>query len=177
MEDINMNKSHQQNIYSIKKRRKDKNNPYTIFSTGSDIGDHHYFISFTGTNGIQLCIEVSKELFDQFDQWELEDLSFLHEVERHYEQSELTDQSLYKRALQKPMTPENIVFQEIERKELIKAMSTLTDVQYRRLIMYFWHGMSLQEIGIAEGCKYQAVQDSIERAYAKIKKYLKNRLV
>lgn len=172
-----MDCKHPKNIDKRPKRRKDKNNPYNLISVGIDTKDPHYYIDFINENGSPICIEITKELFNQFDQWELDDLSFLHEFERHYEHSLLSDQSLNKRAVYKPKTPEEVVLQSVEMKELARAMDTLTAAQYRRLIMYFWDNMSLQEIGAVEGCKYQAIQDSLDRACAKIKKHMKARLV
>lgn len=172
-----MDSKYPKNINNRPKRRRNKNNPYYIFSAGVEAENLHYYVSFEDENGMRICTEITKCLYDQFDQWELEDLSFLHEVERHYEHSILTEQSLNKRALHKPETPDQIVFQAIEKEKLVKAMEALTAVQYRRLVMYFWDGMSLQEISAIEGCKYQAVQDSIEHACIKIKKILQSRLV
>ena len=39
-------------------------------------------------------MEIGKALFDVLDRFELEDLSFLNEVDNHYERSELTGASI-----------------------------------------------------------------------------------
>ena len=49
-------------------------------------------------------MEIDKTLFNAFNEFELDDLSFFNEVDRHYEQSEVTEATLNKRAM-KPQEP------------------------------------------------------------------------
>ena len=49
----------------------------------------------------------------------------------------------------------------------------LPEVQKRRLQMYFFDGLTYEEIAVREGCSYQAVQKSIAAALKKIRKFLK----
>ena len=41
---------------------------------------------------------IDKALFDAFNEFELDDLSFFNEVDRHYEKSEVTEATLNRRA-------------------------------------------------------------------------------
>ena len=84
------------------KRRKDKYNPYTICTNE----DGHYWLTFSDGQGIRRHFEIGKEVFDLLNTFELNDLSYLNEVDRHYEQSELTEGSLYDRAVHRPETVE-----------------------------------------------------------------------
>lgn len=72
------------------KRRKDKYNPYTIGTTG----DGRHWLTFSDGQGNRHHFEISAAVFALFDSFELDDLSYLNEVDRHYEQSELTKASL-----------------------------------------------------------------------------------
>lgn len=76
------------------KRRKDKYNPYTIGTTE----DGRHWLTFSNGQDNQHHFEISAAVFALFDSFELDDLSYLNEVDRHYEQSELTEASLYDRA-------------------------------------------------------------------------------
>ena len=67
------------------KRRRDKDNPYTIFTVGIHTDQPHYYLSFVDSQGVRICTEIQKELFDLLDRFELEDLSHLNEVDNHYE--------------------------------------------------------------------------------------------
>ena len=60
-------------------------------------------------------MEIGKALFDVLDRFELEDLSFLNEVDNHYERSELTEASLNARAFELPETVEETIMQHDER--------------------------------------------------------------
>ena len=47
----------------------------------------------------------------------------------------------------------------------------LTETQFRRLWMYYVDGMTIDEVGAAEGVSHQAVSLNIAAAIRKIKKY------
>ena len=79
------------------KRRKDKYNPYDIFSVGINTDKPHFYISFTDVQRIEHCIEISEELYRIFDRFELDDVAFLNEVDRHYERSEQTEENIASR--------------------------------------------------------------------------------
>ena len=79
---------HPKNIDPRPKRRKDKDNPYEIFTTGLGTAQPNYFLSFVDSTGVEQCMEIDKALFDTFDRFELDDLSFMNKRDRHYERSE-----------------------------------------------------------------------------------------
>lgn len=62
------------------KRRKDRDNPYTIFTTGIQTNSPHYWLSFTDNQGERYSLEICRELFDALDQFELDDLSVMNEI-------------------------------------------------------------------------------------------------
>lgn len=80
-----MDDRHPKNIDPRPKRRKARDNPYSIFTEGIMTANPHYYLSFQDSSGIRHCLQIDKELFDVLDQFELDDLSFLNEVDRHYE--------------------------------------------------------------------------------------------
>ena len=66
------------------KRRKDKDNPYTIYTIGADTESPKYFVEFDDGEGQHHCIELTAELFADFDGNELQDVSYMNEADRHY---------------------------------------------------------------------------------------------
>ena len=52
------------------KRRKDKYNPYSIFET-----DGKYYIEFADGQRKKHCMEISRELYEAFDRFELDETS------------------------------------------------------------------------------------------------------
>ena len=59
-----MGGNHPKNIDPRPKRRKDKDNPYEIFTTGLGTAQPHYFLAFVDSTGVEQCMEIDKALFD-----------------------------------------------------------------------------------------------------------------
>ncbi len=74
------------------KRRKDKHNPYTLYTKAG-----RYYISFVDVNNNFQEIEVSQEVFESFNKFELEDVSQMNEYDRHLEHSEVDEHTLYQK--------------------------------------------------------------------------------
>ena len=148
------------------KRRKDKYNPYTIGTTGDD----RHWLTFSDGQGNRHHFEISAAVFALFDSFELDDLSYLNEVDRHYEQSELTEASLYDRAMHRPATVEESALQSMEYAQLHRAISELPEIQKRRLILYYFQGLTYEQIAGMEGCTFQAVAKSVAAAEKRLKK-------
>ena len=115
------------------KRRKDKDNPYTL----SKRQDKHY-LSFRDGQGVLRELLINKELFELLNCFELDDLSFLNEVDRHYEHSELTEATLYDRAFVLPESVEDAVLRNMRYEALHNAINKLPETQRRRLILYYF---------------------------------------
>ncbi|MBQ9168693.1 MAG: sigma-70 family RNA polymerase sigma factor [Oscillospiraceae bacterium] len=167
-----MDGNHPNNIDPRPKRRRDKDNPYHIFTVGADTEQPRYYLSFRDGQGRTHSMEISAELFHTFDRFELDDLSFLNEFDNHYEHSELTEASLHARASCPAFDLEESTMRQFEYEALYAAIQQLPGTQRHRLIMYYFDNMTLEEIGKAENCTHQAVRDSIKKAYANLKKYL-----
>ncbi len=167
-----MDGRHPNNDKPRPKRRKAEDNPYTLSEMVDTASMSHYYISFIDGQGRNIRLEISQELFATFDRFELDDLSFLNEVDNHYEHSELTEATLNARALHKPDTVEDIVSYRIQSKKLREAIAHLPQTQRTRLVLYYFGGMTYKQIADMEGCKYQTVQESIYAALEKIKKFL-----
>lgn len=153
--------------YKRPKRRKDKYNPYTL-----SIENNMYYVSFMDTNKCMQKIEVDKDVFNALDSFELDDVSFMNEAERHYEFSELSESALNNRAVIKPKTVEESFMEKLKKDELDNIISSLTETQRKRMIYYYFENMTFKQIAALEGCAYQTVQKSIEKVKDKIKKIL-----
>ena len=155
------------------KRRRDKDNPYEIYTVGIHTDRPRYYISFTDSTGVHRELEIERALFETLDRFELDDLSFLNEVDNHYEHSELTEASLNARAVEQPDTVEEIAMQHIQNERLHKAISMLPDKQRSRLILYYYGELTYAQIAKMEGCTIMPVKRSIDAAIEKLKKFLK----
>lgn len=150
------------------KRRKDKYNPYSIYEV-----DEHYYIEFLDGQNINQRFEISKELYEAFDEFELRDISYLHKWDKYIEHSEVWESTLNARAFQEPESVEEIVFQSILKEKLHRAIERLPEVQRCRLILYFFDGMTYEQIARREGCTKMPIKRSIDTAIEKLKKDLK----
>lgn len=118
-------------------------------------------------------MELDVKLYALFDRFELDDLSFLNEQERHLDQTELSEALLSRRVPENQATVEDAVYESLQTQALREGIRRLPEIQKRRLQMYFFDGLTYEEIAVREGCSYQAVQKSIAAALKKIRKFLK----
>lgn len=167
-----MGGNHPKNIDPRPKRRRDKDNPYEIFTVGIDTTHPHYYLAFTDSNGIGQCMEIDKALFDAFDRFELDDISFMNEVDRHYERSEQTEVSLNRRTVQPQASIEETVFQRVEVETLRQAIAKLPEKQRSRLVLYYFGDFTYEQIAEMEGCTFQAVAKSVAAAEKTLKNFL-----
>ena len=129
-------------------RKKDKHNPYTLM-----IVEGRYYLSFKDGRGVMQNIEIEKVLYDLFNRFELEDISYLND-----------------RVFYKEESLEETVSRSMEYEQLHKAISKLPETQRRRLLLYFFGELSYEQIAKLEGCTKMAVKGSVDIALKKLKK-------
>ena len=152
------------------KRRKHKDNPYVIdYVQEFDI----YIVSFKDINGKLHKVEVSKEVYNAFNQFELDDLSELNEFDNHIEHSEIFENNLNSRAKEKPLSLEDEVINKLTLEELKLAINKLSDTKKKRIKMYYFDEMTLEQIAKREHTSHQAISKSLHEALAEIKKIIK----
>ena len=145
-------------------RKKDKLNPYTLSVEGNE-----YYVSFTDGQGMKHKEKLSKELYELFDRFELEDISHLNVVSNYYEHSELTEGTLNQRAVLSPEPMEEGVYQKILSDQLHTAISKLPAIQRRRVLLYYFGEFTYEQIAQMEGCTKRAVKFSVDIAIQKLK--------
>lgn len=169
-----MKKNYFENIDPRPKRKMHRDNPYRIFSIGCNTEKPHYYVKFLDNLGVEICLEISKELFDFFDGCELKDLSFINEIDRHAAKIELTPYLLG------AISDESVepMFDCIAKNQKVKALRVaimiLPDKQRRRLLMYYWGDMTYTQIAAIEGCSFQSVMKSLNAAKKNLKVMLKD---
>ena len=152
------------------KRRKHKDNPYTLEFVEEK---NSYRVSFKDVKGKFHRVEVNKEVYQAFDRFELDDLSELNEFDNHIEHSEIYENNLNDRAMDKPLGVDEIVENSIRDEEIRKAISRLSDIQKRRIIKYYFEDKTEYEIAKEENATQQSVHIGLERAKEKLKEILK----
>ena len=134
------------------KRNKSKDNPYTL---GYDENKKIYIVEFKDSKKLKQRIEINKEIYEAFDKFELEDISQIHKERKHIEHSEVVEENIMNETLK-------------------DAINKLTDVQKRRIKMYYFEDMTLNQIAQIENCSIISVKESIDTAIKKLQKNLKH---
>ena len=147
-------------------RKKDKLNPYVLTVEKED-----YFVTFSDGQGVKHKEKISRELYELFNRFELEDISQLNVISRYLEHSELTEGTLNQRALFQPESLEDTICRKNMYEQLHTAISLLPKVQRHRLILYYFEGYTYEQIALMEGCTHPAIIKSVSEAEKKIKKY------
>lgn len=153
------------------KRRKADDNPYTLTCYETE---GKYFVSFKDINGNLQNIQVNYEIFEEFNEFELEDKSQMNKYERHIEQSEQYEGTLQQRLLLKNINNEDLMIDNITKEEIIRKIWTLPIPQNRRVYMKIVNEFTIEEIAKIENRSTSAIQESIALGLTKLKKVLKN---
>lgn len=168
-----MNNNYPTNADPRPKRRRDKDNPYELYTIGRDTEHPRYFVEFADGQNRKHCEEISKELYELLDSFELEDLSYMNERDRHRIKVSLSDVLIHQCAAE-PVEPlQELIEMADDKERLHKAISMLSSVQQRRIQMYYFADMTYEEIAEAEQCSFQAVEKTLRKARKTIMNILK----
>lgn len=168
-----MNNNYPTNADPRPKRRRSKDNPYELYTIGRDTEHPRYFMEFADGQNRKHCEEISRELYELLDSFELEDLSYMNECDRHRIKVSLSDVLIHQCAAE-PVEPLQELIETADDKErLHKAISMLSSVQQRRIQMYYFADMTYEEIAEMEYCTAPSVRESINGARKKLVNILK----
>ena len=153
------------------KRRKCNDNPYTLnYIEEKNV----YTITFKDVKGRLNKVEVSEEVYRVFDKFELQDIKELNEYDRHIEHSEIFENNLESRAINKQIPTDEMVENKINNEKLREAIQELPKIQRERLKKYYFENKTFEEIAKEENCTKRAVKFSVDIAIEKISKKFKN---
>ena len=113
---------------------------------------------------------MSEEIFNAFDRFELDDLKIMNEYDRHIEHSEIFENKLHSRVMDKPINIEEQIENKLINRKLKDAINSLSELQKRRIKMYYFENMTQQEIADKEGVSLRAVQYTLNDALKELKK-------
>lgn len=152
------------------KRRKYRDNPYILSYCEEK---KLYIVTFKDVTGKINKIEVQEEVYKALDRFELDDIKEMNEYDRHIEHSEIYEDNLCTRAMDKPTGLEDYIIQKSTFEDLKKAIDMLPEVQKRRIKKYYFDDMTLEKIAKSESCTFRAIKFSIDIGLNKLKEILK----
>lgn len=148
---------------------------YTLREEAIQSVTRHY-ISFTDNQGGFHDVEVSELLYIEFRQLERKNRNLQQSDQRHKEFSELTDETLNRRARFIPKSVDEQIIEEERNGLLYKVIAALPEIQRRRFLLYYEYDYSFQKISEMEHCTPQAVRCSVILARKKIKAQMRKYL-
>ena len=151
------------------KRKKNPLNNYELF-----YNEKGYYISFKDGANILQHLEISKDIYDLFNAFELEDISYLNEVSRHYDPLDINLRTLHERTLCQESSIEDDAMKNIQFISLHNAISKLPSVQKRRLLFYYFYELTFKEIAVLEDCSQPAIKYSVDAAINKLRSILQD---
>ena len=98
----------------------DNSSPYALRTEVVE-GITHFFISFSDGQAIDRETEVSRPVYLEFLRFVKTERNLRRWDERHIEQSDLTDETLYNRALNPPKSVEDTAFDSLQNEQLRRA--------------------------------------------------------
>ena len=145
----------------------DKKPAYTVRVAETD-GAICYYATFVDGNGTLQEVEINREIYLALEDCRLIEKGQENERGRHWERFRLSEGQLAARTLrpQRPMEEAVTLTADMQ-----SALSTLTDTQRRRFLLYHEHELDFSQIAHIEGCYHSAVIKSISAAQDKLKKY------
>ena len=152
------------------KRNKSKDNPYTLTYNETS---NSYIVEFKDNKNNIHKVEISEQVYEAFDKFELEDISQIHKYRKHIEHNEVYEETLYHRAIVESKSLESIVEEKIRNEKLKLAINELTETQKRRIELYYFEGLTQQEIAKKEKTSLRAVQYTLNSSLKKLKEILK----
>ena len=129
----------------------------------------HTAIFRDGGNKIQE-VEISSIIKEALINEKRKEKRQQNQFDRHIEHSEIYENRLNSRAVDKPISLEEQFENRIINQKLKDAISSLSDIKKRRINMYYFENMTQQEIADKEGVSLRAVQYTLDDALEELKK-------
>lgn len=150
-------------------RRRLKDNPYQLLreeKTGK------CYVRFRDVHGIVHMVGVSQEVFDAFNKFELDDLSYLNEVSRHIAKESLDEAEMQREIWKNYNQVDTVLKCIIIQDGLESALKKLTERQRIRFLLHYKLGFTYQEIAEIACCTPKAAEKSVEVARNKLRRLL-----
>lgn len=154
------------------KRRKYNDNFYKLYF---DHDKKVYFVEFKDSKGLTQNIRVDVEIYNIFNKSELKELSQLNEYDRHIEHFDVfnNEELLYRKMNFTCLSIEQIVENNFANRKLFEALNMLGIKQKRRIFLYYFENMTLDEISRIEECSIHSVHVAIKNGIKTLKKCYK----
>ena len=131
-------------------------------------------IKYKTADGNEICVEVSTSVQELLEQSDRQIRSQRRQDRRHLDFAVQTDDDFESSLLPAHEDTADLL-ERMERDSLLhEAIGKLTEVQQRRLRLYYFGGLTYSQIARLEGKNYRSVIDSINQAIKRLGKLYQN---
>ena len=127
-------------------------------------------ITYKLANGSQICIDVSNEVKELLAQSDRQIRSQRRQDRRHLDFAVHTDGDLVSSLLPAYEDTADLLERMERDARLYEAIDKLTEVQQRRLRLYYFNGLTYRQIAKREGVNHRTVMATIEQALKRLRK-------
>lgn len=131
-------------------------------------------VEYKTANGSRICVEVSTSVKELLEQSDRQIRSQRRQDRRYLDFTPLTDEVLEISLLGVYEDTADLLERMERNARLHKAIGKLTEVQRRRLSLYYFEGLTYSQIAKLEGVSHRAVIYSIEQALKQLKTLCQN---
>lgn len=131
-------------------------------------------IEYKTANGSRICVEVSTSVKELLEQSDRQIRSQRRRDRRYLDFTPLTDEYMQNSLLGAYEDTADLLDRMESAARLHKAIDKLTEVQRRRLRLYYFEGLTYSRIAKLEGVSHRAIIYSIEQALKQLKTLCEN---
>lgn len=131
-------------------------------------------IEYKTANGSQICVEVSTSVKELLEQSDRQIRSQRRQDRRYLDFTPLTDEVLEISLLGVYEDTADLLERMERNARLHRAIGKLTEVQRRRLNLYYFEELTYSQIAKLEGVSHRAIIYSIEQALKQLKTLCQN---
>lgn len=133
-------------------------------------------ITYKTANGNSICVEVSTQVKELLEQSDRQIRSQRRQDRRHLDYMDFIDGLTDAAMNDLQMDVADLVIRMESYRQLYRAISQLSEVQRRRLLLHFVDNLTYFQIANLEGVNPVAISHSVKRALIHLQKYLTDKI-
>lgn len=133
--------------------------------------ENKYFITFKDSVGNDCRLEICKDIFDEYMDSKKYYEKFKNEERRHIDHNDYSEEKLYWKVSNTQKSIEEIVIRTNEKQILKKALTELTEAQYKRIMLHIVSEITIRDIAKIENVRKKQIEKSLHLGINKIKKF------
>jgi RNA polymerase sigma-70 factor (ECF subfamily) len=152
--------------------RKQRDKATYVLETEVIDGITEYLAHFIDGQGVANEVKISEEIHRALEQLAKDERAQMRWIERHTEWLALAEEEIMRRAVREQKTTEEMIVSDELKESLKNAIADLPNAQRRRLVLYYYYGLTYEKISQIDNCKRQVAMRSVAKAVKNIRRQL-----